>query len=168
MEDYPHDTLARMEQLVANEKEPDVMTDVDKINCKKLSREATIPTKSHTQDAGWDLYASADGTVLPSGRKLVKTDIAMAIPEGYVGLIWPRSGLATKNGIDVLAGVVDSGYRGGIGVCLYNTSQISLVIKRGDRIAQIIFHKIPEVKLREVVDLEDSNRGICGFGSSGS
>ncbi len=95
------------------------------------------------------------------------TNIAISIPEGYVGLIWPRSGLAAKNGIDVFAGVIDSGYRGEIKVCLYNSSQINFEINKGDRIAQIIFHKLPQTEMLEVDSLDDSIRGDSGFGSSG-
>jgi len=146
----------------------DANASVSEVPCKKLSENATVPTKAHKHDAGWDLYASENYTIQPSRRQLVKTGIAMAIPDGHVGLIWPRSGLATKNGVDVFAGVVDSGYRGDIGVCLYNSGRVGLVIKKGDRIAQIIFHKIPELKMKEVDSLDDSDRGDGGFGSSGA
>ena len=91
----------------------------------------------------------------------------MSIPDGYVGLIWPRSGLAVKRGIDVFAGVIDAGYRGEIKICLYNSSGTTVEINSGDRVAQIIFHKLPETNMLEVDDLEDSERGVGGFGSSG-
>ena len=91
----------------------------------------------------------------------------MAIPKGYVGLIWPRSGLAHKYGLDVFAGVIDSGYRGDIGVILYNTKLDHYKIKKGERIAQILFQKIEDFDLVEVDDLDDSQRGVGGFGSSG-
>jgi dUTP pyrophosphatase len=92
----------------------------------------------------------------------------MAIPEGYVGLIWPRSGMAYKYGLDVFAGVIDSGYRGDIGVILYNSQYNSYEINKGDRIAQILIQKVEDFELVEVDDLEDSQRGKGGFGSSGS
>ena len=105
---------------------------------------------------------------MPSQRRLVKTAISVAIPEGYVGLIWPRSGLAVKSGVDVFAGVIDSGYRGEVRVCLYNSSETQLDINKGDRIAQILFQEIPRTTIVEVDDLNDSKRGQGGFGSSGA
>ena len=84
------------------------------------------------------------------------------------GLIWPRSGLSVKKGIDVLAGVVDSGYRGEIMVCLYNTSNEDVEIKSGDRIAQIIFQEVPVISLLLRDELETSQRGSNGFGSTGT
>ena len=90
------------------------------------------------------------------------------MPEGLAGLIWPRSGLSVKKGIDVLAGVVDAGYRGEIMVCLYNTSDEDVEINRGDRIAQIIFQEVPLVSLIESEELETSQRGSNGFGSTGT
>jgi len=167
MLEIPHDQMARNKMLKEhNDRSRD--TYQNDIRCKKLCSEATIPTRSHAHDAGWDLYASENCTIQPSRRQLVKTDIAMAIPEGHVGLIWPRSGLATKSGVDVFAGVVDSGYRGGVGVCLYNSGRVGLVIKKGDRIAQILFQEVPNMTMLEVNELNESNRGSDGFGSSGS
>lgn len=137
------------------------------IKCKKLLDSASVPTRAHEHDAGWDLYSSERSFVISSKRKVVSTSISLAIPDGHVGLIWPRSGLAAKKGIDVFAGVIDSGYRGEIKVCLYNSSGINFEINKGDRIAQIIFHKLPQTEMLEVGSLEDSIRGDEGFGSSG-
>ena len=137
------------------------------IKCKKLLDSASVPTRAHEHDAGWDLYSSERSFVISSKRKVVSTAISLVIPDGYVGLIWPRSGLAAKKGIDVFAGVIDSGYRGEIKVCLYNSSEINFEINKGDRIAQIIFHKLPQTEMLEVGSLEDSIRGDEGFGSSG-
>ena len=137
------------------------------IKCKKLLDSASVPTRAHEHDAGWDLYSSEQSFVISSKRKVVSTSISLAIPDGYVGLIWPRSGLAAKKGIDVFAGVIDSGYRGEIKVCLYNSSGVNFEINKGDRIAQIIFHKIPQTEMLEVDSLGDSIRGDSGFGSSG-
>ena len=91
----------------------------------------------------------------------------MAIPEGHVGLIWPRSGMAYKYGLDVFAGVIDSGYRGDIGVILYNSQYNSYEINKGDRIAQILIQKIEDFDLVEVEDLDSTERNSGGFGSSG-
>tara|TARA_R110000744_G_scaffold263780_1_gene378062 strand:- start:6 stop:434 length:429 start_codon:yes stop_codon:yes gene_type:complete len=137
------------------------------IKCKKLLDVASVPTRAHEHDAGWDLYSSELAFVISSKRKVVSTAISLVIPDGYVGLIWPRSGLAAKKGIDVFAGVIDSGYRGEIKVCLYNSSEINFEINKGDRIAQIIFHKLPQTEMLEVDSLDDSIRGDSGFGSSG-
>ena len=82
------------------------------IAIKKLTKSATVPTKNNTSDAGWDLYAVEDAVINSGDRTTIATGVAMAIPEGYVGLIWPRSGLAVKSGVDVFAGVIHSGYRG--------------------------------------------------------
>tara|TARA_R100000664_G_C2758180_1_gene146879 strand:- start:288 stop:707 length:420 start_codon:yes stop_codon:yes gene_type:complete len=137
------------------------------VKVKLLSQSAKVPTRSNTTDAGWDLYASKTDAIMRSCRKLVSTDIAMEIPEGCVGLIWPRSGLSVKNGIAVLAGVVDSGYRGEIKVCLLNTSESTFMIEPGDRIAQMLIQKVEDVDFAEVENLDEADRGDSGFGSTG-
>ena len=139
------------------------------LRVKKLDPEAIVPTKANESDAGYDLYALEDVEIPAVNHKLVKTGISVAIPAGYVGLIWPRSGLAYKNGLDVYAGVIDAGYRGDVGVILYN-SRVSnhYQVKKGDRIAQILFQKVESFDLVEVDDLDDTQRGQGGFGSSGN
>ena len=137
------------------------------IAIKKLTKSATVPTKNNTSDAGWDLYAVEDAVINSGDRTTIATGVAMAIPEGYVGLIWPRSGLAVKSGVDVFAGVIDSGYRGEIKVSLYNSSKEELKITTGDRIAQILFQEIPSFSLTIVDSLDITERGGDGFGSSG-
>lgn len=138
------------------------------INVKLLDVTATIPTKANSSDAGWDLYSTVDIVIPSKQRNTVKTGIALEIPENMAGLIWPRSGLSVKKGIDVLAGVIDSGYRGEIMVCLYNTSDENVSINRGDRIAQIIFQEVPCVMMLHQEGLGSSQRGDNGFGSSGT
>lgn len=140
-----------------------------KIKVKKLHENAIIPTKAYAYDAGWDLYYDgADMLLGCQERHTFKTGIAFEMPHNFVGLIWPRSGMAVKSGIDVLAGVIDSQYTGEIMVCLLNTSNREVkIIKRGDKIAQIIFHEIPITELEEVNFLKNSERGGKGFGSSG-
>jgi len=91
----------------------------------------------------------------------------MQIPKGYVGLIWPRSGMAYKYGIDVFAGVIDSGYRGDIGVILYNSQYTDYSIEKGDRIAQLVLQKVEDFELVEVSDLNNTDRNESGFGSTG-
>ena len=137
------------------------------VKVKRLNESATVPTKANLSDAGWDLYSTENLLIEPNSRALVKTGISFAIPEKYVGLIWPRSGMAVKYGIDVYAGVIDAGYRGEVGVCLFNSSSKDFYIQTGDRIAQVLFQKISQHKLIEVSDLSNSDRGQKGFGSSG-
>jgi len=138
------------------------------INVKKLSENATIPTQGTSFAAGYDLYAAEDAVVVCGTRKLIKTNISMEITPGYYGRIAPRSGLAYKNGIDVLAGVIDSDYRGDIGVILYNTDKnIDFTVKNGDRIAQIIFEACYIATLNNVENLDNTLRQASGFGSTG-
>ena len=137
------------------------------IGIQLIKNNAKVPTQANQNDAGWDLYSCIDTVIAPKQRKTVSTGIALQMPEHLAGLIWPRSGLSVKHGIDVLAGVVDSGYRGEIMVCLYNTSDDSVVINTGDRIAQIIFQEVPRVTMEVHTTLGSSQRGDNGFGSSG-
>jgi len=142
--------------------------DLLQINIKRLSENATIPTQGTSFAAGYDLYAAEDATIVCGTRKLVKTNISMEITPGYYGRIAPRSGLAYKSGIDVLAGVIDSDYRGDIGVILYNTDKnIDFVVKKGDRIAQIIFEACYTATLNNVENLDNTLRQGGGFGSTG-
>jgi dUTP pyrophosphatase len=137
------------------------------ISVQLLDNNAKVPTKANINDAGFDLYSVLDTVIPPKQRKTVRTGIAIQMPEHFAGLIWPRSGLSVKQGIDVLAGVVDSGYRGEIMVCLYNTSDEVVGINTGDRIAQIIFQEVPRVSMEVHETLGSSQRGDNGFGSSG-
>lgn len=133
----------------------------------QLSKDAKAPYKSRESDAGYDLCCIEDVMVRAGERVGIKTGVAVAIPEGYVGLIWPRSGLAVKNGIDVLAGVIDSGYTGEIVVCILNTDTFyDHHFKKGDKIAQIIFQPYLTFDLQQVQSLESTDRGTKGFGSS--
>lgn len=138
------------------------------IQIKKLSDKAKIPSQASKSAAGYDLYAAEEVLVNTMGRKLVKTNISISIPEGYYGRIAPRSGLAYKNGIDVLAGVIDSDYRGDIGVILFNTDHnLDFEVNVGDRIAQIIIEKCHSVNWETVETLDSTVRSEGGFGSSG-
>ncbi len=138
------------------------------IQIKKLSDKAKIPTQGSKYAAGYDLYAAEEVLVNTMGRKLVKTNISISIPEGYYGRIAPRSGLAYKNGIDVLAGVIDSDYRGDIGVILLNTDHnLDFEVNVGDRIAQIIIEKCHSINWETVETLDATVRSEGGFGSSG-
>lgn len=128
---------------------------------------AQAPTKANLSDAGWDLYSVEELDLLPGKRHAFHTGVSLEIPDGYVGLIWPRSGMSVKKGVDVLAGVVDAGYRGEIKVCLLNTGEEACKINKGDRISQILFQEVPSFHLT-LSDLTDSDRGDNGFGSSGN
>lgn len=141
--------------------------DVD-IKTKLLSKEARLPKQATSFSAGYDLFAAEDAVVPSLGRKLIKTNVSMAIPINYYGRIAPRSGLAYKNGIDVLAGVIDSDYRGDIGVILYNTDSIeNFSVNIGDRIAQIIIEPCSNVDFIICENLASTNRGESGYGHSG-
>ena len=137
------------------------------IGIKKLSEDAIVPTRANDTDAGWDLYVPHDFLLPHETSAIVPTDISMAIPTGYVGLIWDRSGVAVKKGIHRFAGVIDSGYRGEVKVCLWNSSEWDVHFRKGERIAQILFQAIPECDLIEVEELDTTERGEGGFGSSG-
>jgi dUTP pyrophosphatase len=136
---------------------------------KKLYEDAIIPTYATEGDAGADLYAYEDITILRYGFALVSTGIALAIPSGYVGLVHPRSGLAAKFGITVLntPGTIDSGYRGEIKVNLINLGLLNRTLLKGDRIAQIIFQRVEQADFAEIGSLSESVRGVAGHGSTG-
>ena len=141
------------------------------MNCKivLLNSDSRYPTKSHVTDAGYDLFSTEDVSLQPLQRKVVKTGIKLSIPSGFYGRIAPRSGLAVKNGIDILAGVIDSGYNGEIGVVLINTDKFeSVSLPKSSRIAQLIFEKCEDVNFETVSSLDVSERDAGGFGSTGN
>jgi dUTP pyrophosphatase len=128
-----------------------------------------VPFYANVGDAGADLRASDAYVVYPRDRVLVKTGLKIALPVGYVALVHPRSGLALKHGITVLntPGTIDSGYRGEVGVILYNASDQPFLVNKGDRIAQMVIQKY-ETAVFSVVDrLDETDRGSGGFGSTG-
>ena len=127
----------------------------------------SIPQYAHAGDAGADITASEKISIPPRERTLVSTGVRLEIPEGYVGLIWPRSGLAVKKGIDCGAGVIDSHYRGEVKVLLFNHSNNEFQIEPGDRIAQILIQKVERVEFHLVDQLNETARSDAGFGSTG-
>ena len=138
------------------------------INIKLLNANSKIPSKTSADDAGYDLYSSEEVIIKPMERKLVKTGVAMSIPSGYYGHISDRSGMAFKKGAHCLGKIVDSSYRGDIGVIILNTDMYeSIKIYIGDRIAQMIFKKYENVNFITEGELDDTNRGSAGYGSSG-
>jgi len=138
------------------------------LKVKKLVPEAKLPDYIHADDAAMNMYTVEAYTLAPGERRIFKTGIAMAIPMGYAGLIWDRSGLANKSGIKRMGGVIDAGYRGEIGVGLMNLSKEPVEILKGDKVAQMIIQKIEQPKIVESDELPSSaTRGESGFGSTG-
>jgi dUTP pyrophosphatase len=138
------------------------------LKVKLLSEDATAPKRMNEFDAGYDISSADDYIIYPGPHhQAVSTKIAVAIPPGYYGRIAPRSGLAFKYGIDVLAGVIDSGYRNEIKVILVNHGDKNFTICTGDRIAQLIIEKIITPPVEIVDELDSTERGMGGFGSTG-
>ena len=126
-----------------------------------------LPQYAHIGDAGADLRSSEEIIIPARGKKSVPTGLCIALPRGHVGLIWPRSGLAFKHSIDCGAGVIDVTFRGEIQVLLFNHSDNDYLIKKGQRIAQLLIQKIEPVNFVQVTHLEATTRGYDGFGSTG-
>lgn len=143
-----------------------------KISMKRLTETATLPTRAHSTDAGYDLYADipTDLTIAPHTTTLVGTGIAAAIPEGYFGGIFARSGLSVKRHLapSNKVGVVDTSYRGEIKVALHNHSNETQVISPNERIAQLVVIPFLSFDIEEVNELDETERGSGGFGSSGT
>ena len=136
-----------------------------------LDPAATLPTRSHGDDAGFDLYAIEDATLAPGERVAVRTGIALEVPERHAGLVLPRSGLAARHGIALVnaPGLIDAGYRGEVRVLLLNTDRSeSFAISAGDRIAQLVITRVEAPDIVEVQELAVSERGERGFGSTGT
>ncbi len=134
---------------------------------KKMSENAVLPSMGHVGDAGFDLYTTEAITVEPGERKQINTGLAMEIPEGYVGLIWEKSGLSHKAGLKTLGGVIDSGYRGEVLIGIINLSDTAYRFEAGHKVAQMIIQKIERPEIVEVEELSQTNRGEAGFGSTG-
>ena len=130
--------------------------------------EGEAPSRGSEHAAGADLHAAADVILAPGERALVPTGLHLAIPAGHVGLVWPRSGLAVRHGIDTLAGVIDSDYRGEVRVLLVNHGAEPFRIRRGDRIAQLLIQRVERAEFVSVFELPASDRGEGGFGSTGT
>lgn len=135
----------------------------------KLDVGLPTPTHSHPGDAGTDLFARTDTVLEPGERQMVPTGIALALPDGYAGLVVPRSGIAARHGIGVVngPGLVDCGYRGEVNVILVNHGSEAFPINRGDRIAQLLVVPFVVQDFVEVDELPGSSRGEGGFGSTG-
>lgn len=141
-----------------------------KIAIKRIDKDLPMPRRAHRGDAGVDLYARENVTLAPGERSLVGTGIAIALPLGTVGLIHPRSGLALRQGLSIVntPGTIDADYRGEIKVCLINLDQREPIqIRRGDRIAQLVVQEVLLPEFEEVSQLDTTERGSGGYGSTG-
>lgn len=140
-----------------------------KINIKRSTEAKDLPLPEYKRngDVAFDIVASETVLIEKGQRVGVGTGLHMEIPDGYAGLVWDRSGLAFKNGLTVLGGVIDSNYRGEIKVCILNTSDQDYEVEKGERIAQMVIQPVVQADLVEVEELNDSERGEAGFGSSG-
>lgn len=164
------------------------------VGFKKLSKHAIIPTKAHPTDSGFDLYAAEDVIIAPGETKVVKTDIAVVLPSGYEAQVRPRSGITSKTKLRVQLGTIDNAYRGNIGIIVDNIAPLkdsetgdfigidtipiafievnacydqTYIINKGDKIAQLVIQAIPSTIGVEIFDLDNTDRGENGFGSTG-
>jgi len=140
------------------------------IKIKLLDKSLPVPDYAHRTDAGIDLYSTISCILRPFERKMIPSGIKVSIPEGYAGFVLPRSGLAIKNGISLVnsPGLIDSGYRGEICVIMINLDkEMDFTINKGDKICQLVIKKIEYANLIEVEELDNSDRGEGGFGSTG-
>lgn len=135
---------------------------------KRLTETAQLPTRGSELAAGLDLYADEYAIIPIGGRRLVRTGIALAIDPDMAGLIWARSGLAVRYGVQVGAGVIDADYRGEIRVLLINSSDDPVPIQAGDRIAQLLIQSVARPTMTEMAELPPTGRGENGFGSTGA
>ena len=138
------------------------------LQVKKLHPEAKIPSFAHDDDAGMDLFSVEEIVVQPGQRVQIATGIALAIPEGYVGLVWDKSGISHKTGLKTLGGVIDAGYRGEIFVGLVNTGTEGHHFFVGDKVAQLLLQKVEHPDIIEVALLGETSRGTGAFGSTGA
>jgi dUTP pyrophosphatase len=141
-----------------------------RLHFRRLAQNAVAPTRAHDDDAAYDLYASEALTIAPGERADVGTGLALAIPPAHAGLVLPRSGLAARHGIALVnaPGLIDPGYRGELRVLLLNTDgHEPFEIALGERIAQLLIVATSVVQLHEVEELDETLRGLGGFGSTG-
>jgi len=136
------------------------------LKIKRIHKDAKLPHYGHKGDAGLDIFSTIDCVLRKREVKAIPTGIKVAIPEGYVGLIWDKSGVSLE-GVHRLAGVVDSGYRGEVKIVMANLSDEPFSIEKGMKIAQLLIQPVIEVEVIEVEDLEATPRGENGFGSTG-
>jgi len=136
------------------------------VRLHRVDKEVELPKYQRENDAAFDLRSAEDKVLAPGEKTIVKTGLRMAIPDGHVGLIWDRSGLAAKHSLHCLAGVIDCTYRGEVGVVMKNLGSEPFTVEKNMRIAQMLIQPIVTASLLEVEDLDDTVRGSGGFGSS--
>jgi dUTP pyrophosphatase len=140
---------------------------IETLEFKQLDPRALLPTRGSEASAGLDLFSLEAVSLLPGQRGLARTGLAVAIPPGFYGRVAPRSGLATKNGLDVLAGVIDADYRGEVNCLLYNAGTGPIELPAQSKICQLIIEKIVTPRAVWAEDLTNTVRGAGGFGSTG-
>ena len=136
---------------------------------RKVHPDAVLPSYAHPSDAGMDVRSVEDLTIAPGKRALVHTGLVMLLPPKYEAQVRPRSGLALKSGVTVLTtpGTIDSGYRGEVGVILANFGDADFPVKKGDKIAQIVIAPVTQPEIVETTEVDETDRGSGGFGSTG-
>lgn len=137
------------------------------LKVKKLSPDAVLPSYAHIWDAGMDLYANETVKLAPGEIGRIKSGIAVEIPDGYVGLCWDKSGLSINSGIKVLAGVIDSGFRGELVFGVINLGKNSYTFEKGHKVMQMLVQPVEHMEIVESEELSGSDRGEKGFGSTG-
>jgi len=139
------------------------------VKFRRVHPDAVLPSYAHPGDAGMDVRSVADLEIAPGGRALVPTGLVMALPPGYEAQVRPRSGLALKRGVTVLntPGTIDEGYRGEVGVILANFGDEPFAVNKGDRIAQIVVAPVTRAEIVETSEVDGTDRGAGGFGSTG-
>ena len=140
---------------------------LDQLRFKQLDGRATLPTRGSSFAAGLDICSIEELVIQPRQRAIARTGLAVAIPPGFYGRVAPRSGLAARHGLDVLAGVIDSDYRGELCCLLYNTGDAVIELPAGNKICQLIVEKIITPEAAWTTDLDETARGAGGFGSTG-
>lgn len=138
-----------------------------KLKIKKVHPDAKLPNYATEGDAGMDLFTLEEVKVVPGEIARVRSGVAMEIPDGYVGLCWDKSGLSMNHGIKVLAGVIDSGFRGELVMAVINLGKETYTFEKGHKVMQMLIQKVEHVKIEDVGNLSETKRGEGGFGSTG-
>lgn len=140
---------------------------MSKLNIKVLDSKATIPEYAHPGDAGLDIYSIETVTLQPLEQRAIRTGLAIAVPDGHVGLIWDKSGIANNFGLKTMGGVIDSTYRGEIQIIMINLSDKPHTLETATKIAQLLIQKVEHISIEVVEDLDTTTRGDGRFGSTG-
>ena len=138
-----------------------------KVQIKRTHSDAVLPSYAYSGDAGLDIYSCVDAEISAGEKEIIPTGLMMAVPAGHVGFVWDKSGIAAKHHIKTMAGVLDSNYRGELKVVLTNLGRETYKIEKGQKIAQLVIQPYIQADIEEVGELDDTERGDAGFGSSG-